>query len=248
MAILESVGRKIYHSLRLLERPSLLSYRLTGGDIDTYLKLNQKWFTDYGFNTVLDIGASEGSFSKAIAEVFPNIKIFAFEPIPMIYKILTDNMVSNTNFTSYNCGLGNDEGKVDFNLNASSTSSSFLSQDNQHKDAFPETSISSETIQVKVNKLDRLIKRSMILFPLFVKIVVQGFERDVLNGGSQIIQQAEVILIEMSFVELYKGQALFPEIYSILVDWGYDYAGDIFQHSSKKDGRILQCDSVFLRR
>jgi len=58
---------------------------------------------------------------------------------------------------------------------------------------------------------------------------------------------ADVIIIETTFIPLYKDQPLFEDIYSYLTNLGFLYAGNIEQLVSPKNHQILQADAVFIR-
>ena len=80
-----------------------------------------------------------------------------------------------------------------------------------------------------------------------VKIDVQGLEDKVIAGGEDVIAAARVLIIETSFVPLYKGGPLFHDIYAILKQRGFTYHGNFEQLVSPQDGRVLQADAIFIR-
>jgi hypothetical protein len=84
--------------------------------------------------------------------------------------------------------------------------------------------------------------------PLLIKIDVQGFERMVILGGIQTIKKAEVLIVEVSFQELYENQVPFDTIYSLLTGLGFTFIGNYDQLLSPKDGSILQADAIFLNQ
>ncbi len=80
------------HTLaRLLESPALMKLYRIGGMVPVYTALNKPWFHSLGIKTVLDIGANEGRFAMAMAELLPQSHIFAFEPLPTVYERLCKN-------------------------------------------------------------------------------------------------------------------------------------------------------------
>ena len=46
-------------------------------------------------DVVFDVGANIGLFSRFIANKAQNLKIFAFEPVPTIFKVLESNLEIN---------------------------------------------------------------------------------------------------------------------------------------------------------
>lgn len=81
-----------------------------------------------------------------------------------------------------------------------------------------------------------------------MKIDTQGFEKDVLAGGTQSLLQIDAIQIEMSLVPLYDGQALFDELYEYLFDRDYRMVSIEPGFEDSESGQLLQIDGIFKRR
>jgi FkbM family methyltransferase len=203
-----------------------------------------KWITNKNLQTVLDIGANTGQFAEKIRWILPDAKIYSFEPIPFVFDILKKNFENDKNFEAINCGLGEEDGITDFYLNEFSDSSSFLKMKDLHKNNFPQTANESK-ISVQIKKLDDVLSYDKIKSPYLVKIDVQGFEDKVINGGKNIIRNAEYIITEVSFVELYENQPLFDKIYNLLKEMGFQYVGNFEQLTSYVTNEILQADAIF---
>ena len=82
-------------------------------------------------DTILDIGGNIGLFSMFISQKVPDLKIYAFEPIPQIFEALKANLTGNTSIAKIeNIGLSNEESTAEFNFYprvcADSTSTPFL--------------------------------------------------------------------------------------------------------------------------
>ncbi|NDV95253.1 FkbM family methyltransferase [Dysgonomonas sp. 521] len=201
------------------------------------------WLKQAGIKSILDIGANTGQFAKKIRLIFPDADIFSFEPIPTIYNKLVANFEGDNKFKAFNYGLGDEEGNTDFHLNDFSDSSSFLEMNRIHKENFPFTE-NENIIKVQVKRLDNILNVNSIEKPYLLKLDVQGFEEKVIAGGSSIVENAEYIITEVSFVELYQNQPLFDKIYTILKNKGFVYMGN-FEQLRGKDGKILQADAIF---
>jgi hypothetical protein len=84
---------------------------------------------------------------------------------------------------------------------------------------------------------------------VLLKIDTQGFEKNVLLGGERTLPQIKIIIVELSFAELYRGQPLFPEINRWLEERGFQYRGSWgSQLNNPKDGMPLQQDGIFISR
>ena len=77
--------------------------------------------------------------------------------------------------------------------------------------------INSET--VKLSRLDSILKEYISKYQsksIFLKIDIQGFERQVIEGASDIFPLIKGLQLELSLVPLYKDQVLFEEMLEIL--------------------------------
>lgn len=205
-----------------------------------------KFLGKYNIKTVLDIGAHTGQFAKEIREKLPQAKIYSFEPLKDCYQKLLQNMSGNKNFKAYNFALGDKEAKQEINRSVSSPSSSLLPMGNLHEEMYPHTKGGTKE-EIEVKRLDDVFKISDLEKEILVKIDVQGYEDKVIKGGTNIISQAKIALLEVSFFELYKGQALFEQIYEIMKGLGFRYQGRIHQRRNPLTGEILYEDSIFIK-
>jgi FkbM family methyltransferase len=243
--MLTTIAQKIRTAGDLIEYIAYRRLRQSGGRIEIYKALNRPWLLSRRFETILDIGANVGQFASSVSHLLPSARIICFEPIPSCFPQLEERFAGSPNVKCFNYGLGADSAELSFFENDFSPSSSFLAITQRQTDAFPHTHV-VKPVTVCVKQLDDVASNLSIVTPLFVKIDVQGYELPVLMGGQKTIQQADVIQVETSFVELYEGQALFPEIYDLLTRWGFHYAGAIDQFVDSSTGEILQSDSIFL--
>jgi len=205
------------------------------------------WLREYSFKSIIDIGANEGQFSDKIRILFPESQIYAFEPLPAVFEKLQKNFVNDQKFKAFNLGLGDQTESLEFWENEYSPSSSFLSLADSHRDNFQDA-IQLKKVDVRLEILDRVFGNEPLELPLLVKIDVQGFEDKVIRGGVDTIKKASLIICELSFVELYKGQPVFKELFRQFDELGFDYSGSIEQLRATGNNAILQADGIFVRR
>lgn len=74
---------------------------------DNY-KVLEKNLQFFPGDIVLDIGANEGVFSIFMSKLFPQTRIFAYEPVPSTYFSMVRNIGLNAcvNITPFMCGVG----------------------------------------------------------------------------------------------------------------------------------------------
>jgi FkbM family methyltransferase len=232
---------------RYLEDPAQLRMRRPYFIPPMYSALSQPWLKAFGFVTVLDIGANVGDFAYTIRPLLPAAQIYSFEPLPDCYQRMLEHLPDKAKFQAFNVGLGDQTGELEFQRSDHSPSSSFLKMAAAHKSAFPSTA-GSQTLKVRVERLDDIAAQLTITAPLLIKIDVQGYEAHVLRGGENTIRRASALIVETSFATLYEGQPLFSDVYDILTRWGFTYLGPLDQFCDPHDNRPLQQDSLFVKR
>lgn len=228
---LKNTIRRIIHSI--------------GFEIKKYVPENYKWLHDHGITVVLDIGANTGQFALKINEIIPNCTIHSFEPIKSCFEELVTN-TRRLKIIPYNYGIGDGNYVTQINISTHAPSSSLLEMEDLHKNTF----LNNEFFQVEdiiIKTLDSVATDIDLDGKSFlVKIDVQGFEDRVLRGGLATVKAARVVIIEMSYQPLYKGQLLFNEIHEILHQMGFSYYGNLYQTKNPVDGSVIYSDSIYV--
>jgi len=205
-----------------------------------------EWLKGMNIRTVLDIGANTGQFASQFHRLFPDAKLYSFEPLEGCYNKLLEKMGHVSEFHAFNFALGDKNGEAKIYKNEYTPSSSLLPMEKIHKEAFPFTK-NATTQTIKIRRLDDILGELDIVDDILVKIDVQGAEDKIILGGEKLISRASILIVETSFQSLYKGQLLFDGIYDLIRKKGFVYAGSEHNIRNPKDGSILQCDSVFCR-
>lgn len=167
---------------------------LTGVTGNIYTGLHE--FNDMSFllhflrpeDTFFDVGANVGSYTLLASGVC-HAKTISFEPVPTTYAILKQNIELNRLNDLVNIenkGVGNERGLLHFTNTEDTTNHVIL-----------DSSESQNTILVPIVSLDdytQLHKHSL------VKIDVEGFETEVLNGANQTLNEINLkaIIIELN--------------------------------------------------
>ena len=201
-------------------------------------------------NTIIDVGANNGQFARAITETFPHAQILCFEPLPSTYdelKLWADRQ--NGRVTVFNLAIGERDGMVDmFYHEDHSPSSSVLASTEITERIYPLTK-RQEQIPVTLTSLDKALDGAGISIKddILVKLDVQGYEDRVIRGGQATLRKARACIVEVSLDHLYAGQADFKNIVSQLYDLGFAYKGNLDQIYDD-DGHIIFLDAVFARK
>ena len=130
---------------------------------------------------IFDVGAAVGDRTITLLKSFPNATIYCFEPNLASYQQLKKRMASYKNRVKlFNLGLYNQNSKVDLHIISSLGASSILSLQDFLKKRGLKT-IAKEKISVV--KLDDFINKHKIDKIDFIKIDVDGVEKEVIEGG-----------------------------------------------------------------
>ena len=197
--------------------------------------------------TVIDVGANVGQFAIAAAKTFPGVAVHSFEPNPPCAAKLRANVTSLGNIKVYELALGENEGKIEFHVNSHSHSSSILPLAKSHLDAFPQARETS-VIPVKVSTLDRVFHEVEMQEPVLLKLDVQGYELQVLQGAADFLKRVDFVLLEASFKPMYQGEPLFMDVEKKMQEFGFEFLRPVGFLRSPKTGEFLQMDALFQRR
>lgn len=197
--------------------------------------------------TVVDVGANQGQFAVAVSRFYPRARIYSFEPVPDTFQKLKAFTAHMSQIEVFNFGLGSDTGNIDFYQNEHSHASSALRISDIQVKELPETA-HTHTITVPIKRLDEVAKSFHFekQNPTLLKLDVQGFEKEVLNGAQQFIDQVDYLLFEASFVPMYEGEPLFSEMHAYVTSLGFRLMGPVGALEGSGQ-RILQMDMLYAR-
>jgi FkbM family methyltransferase len=250
---LSDISQKIKSALvdgyTMARHPESIALKRKGIKYEHYRDLNKPWLTNYGINTVLDIGANVGDFAKLAREVFPQAAIYSFEPLPDCFAQLKSSLPGDTNFFPIETGVGRQDATLDFYRSFHSPSSSFLKMEEFHKEAFPETSNGQDSKPIKINvrTLDGILAGKDLRENVLFKLDVQGFELQAIAGATETLARSKLVIIEMSFAQLYEGQPLFHDVYESMYGHGFRFRGSLAQMLHPETGEIVQTDAIFVK-
>jgi FkbM family methyltransferase len=176
-------------STRLLAEPGM-----TGVTQNIYCGLHE--FEDMAFvmhalragDVFVDVGANVGTYT-VLASGVAGASTFSFEPVPSTFRHLSDNIRINdlgTLVSAKNFAIGRERGEIRF--------TSGLDTMNR---ALAEGESAKEAIQVPVDRLDNSLDGQS---PTLIKIDVEGYETDVLDGATEALRAESLLglLIELN--------------------------------------------------
>jgi len=222
--------------------------RYLGIDIIRWYKVPENTLLgirDIEIRTIFDIGANSGQSARYYRELFPDACIYSFEPLPDVYAELEEwAQEQNGKVRAINIALGDQNNVVTMKEHVDfSPSSSFLERTHHSTALFPQTSRQKD-VQVKMARLDDIVKDLEIQPSVLVKMDVQGFEDRVIEGGKVVLSSAIACILEVSLQPLYEGQPSFMDLCLLIDGLGFEYAGNL-QQIYDENGQVVYLDALF---
>ena len=155
-------------------------------------------------DVIFDIGANTGIFSLLARGFNPSAKIYGFEPQPNIYDCFSKQIALNHfDIKAYQLALSNQNGSTKFynygfdTFNSNTTAGS-LNQEFRNL-------ATQQAIDVETIRLEDFLKRENIDRIDLMKIDVESFEPQVLEGAGEALKNLQpIILIEIQSDEVGK--------------------------------------------
>lgn len=165
--------------------------------------------------TVIDVGAHHGEWSKAVLEVNPRARVFAFEPHPATYEVLK----TVASITPLNDGCGRE----------TETRALF---DREDGDGSQHASLIEEAItvkgchavrhQVRIIKLDDFVRERRLARIDLLKIDAEGHEYAVLQGAARSIREGTIRAVQFEFNEMHVFARVFMnDFFELLSDYDF---------------------------
>lgn len=158
-------------------------------------------------NTVLDIGANIGEYSKYVFDSITD-NVHAFEPEPNTFKCLKNNLKSS-NIKLYNFALSDKTGVFPFYSIPKSADSSLIG-----------THDSSQIIQISTFRLDDISKDLDMKGVVLLKMDAEGAEPEVLLGGLETLKKIHFVVIDAGAERFNEKTDI--QVKEILVNSGFE--------------------------
>lgn len=202
----------------------------------------------YQVDAVFDIGANVGMSGESLRYSGYNKKIISFEPIQFLYNKLLIKTKKDNNWIAENFGLGDKNEKLYINVSAgTAVSNSIFEMTDVLKESAPDQLFYRKE-EIEIKRLDDIIdKYASVSDRLFLKIDVQGYEKNVLSGAEKSLEKVVGIKLEMSLKRQYEGESLFDEMLDYLIKKGFTLVRIDNGWSHPVTGELYQVDGIFFK-
>jgi FkbM family methyltransferase len=195
---------------------------------------------------VLDVGANAGQYGGELRTLLGyRGRIVSFEPLSSAFALLQKRAAADRLWRVERCALGATSGEMEINIAGNSTSSSFLPMLDVHEKTAPESRYVGKE-RVMCRTLDEIWDEHVSSDDrVFVKLDVQGFEAQVLDGAARSLPKAVGIQVELSLTPLYDGAPTYLDVCRRLEGLGFHIEALETGLVEPASGRLLQVDGIF---
>jgi FkbM family methyltransferase len=186
---------------------------------------------------IVDVGASNGQWTRECMAVFPESKYLLVDPLPENVGPLESLARERGNVRYWQGGLAGREGTLELIVHGDQ--SSFLASEYSGK---------AERRGVPVRTLDSFRGTELMpAGPSLIKVDVQGYELEVMRGATGCMETAEFVMLEVSYRRVYAGCPLAHEVVAFMGGHGYRVY-DICTYAQRpRDGELVQSDMLFAK-
>ena len=194
---------------------------------------------------VIDVGAHQGEFARSLRSTVGFVgPIVSFEPSSSSYEILPRAMAADHAWSGQRCALGQASSTMDLNLYNGTDFNSFRQASVLGRQRWKDALTLTGTESVPVRRLDEVLE---LPGELILKSDTQGYDLEVLNGASGLLDRVVAIIVELPIRPVYEGAPVIDELIRRLDSDGFELLG-LFPLSHDSDGlRVVEFDGVFLR-
>jgi FkbM family methyltransferase len=198
------------------------------------------------YRSVIDGGASNGSFTDAFLQLHRPQRLVLVEAMPDRAEELRRRYGGKAGISVVSAALSDKEGEAQFEVNRHLNSSSLLPIDPRNSEWFSRDLRVAQTVSVPTIALPALLEEQGLATVDLLKLDLQGAERFVLTGGEAVLDRVGVIYTEVFFEQLYASAWLFWEMNAFLTGRGFKLCGlSNIVHAS--NGDLLQANATFRR-
>ena len=196
-------------------------------------------------DTLIDVGANEGQFLFAVLNHFSPRRVVTIEMLPDLAEQLKEKAPDNVQVVQ--CAVGREPGTGRICRSVFSPASSLLELAPEASDMYRMDLRQFDGGPVAVRTLDDIYRSSGLGHVELLKIDVQGYELNVIDGGLNTLANTDFVMIEANFVPVYRGGSTFSSVFQSLTGLGFHLKNVFDAHSSADDGILIHADALFTR-
>lgn len=158
---------------------------------------------------IVEGGAHIGLDTLEFAKIWPQSKIYAFEPDRRIFRRLSRNTINHPQIKTYPWALADRHGRASFYVSAgTSDASSSILKPKTHLEEFPSVTFSNHVYVDTINLQDWAKAEGLTQIDL-LWLDLQGAEYLALKNSLDLLKRTRLIYLEANHSETYEGTMIF---------------------------------------
>jgi FkbM family methyltransferase len=201
-----------------------------------------------GVSLLADVGANVGDWAVELRDAGYAGRIVSVEPLSEPFDRLARRAARDPMWKAVRCAAGAERSTATINVAGTTQSSSLLEMQQAHVDALPASRYVGVE-EVDVRRLDELLAAPVAADDrIFVKLDVQGYEENALEGLSGVMGRVMGLQAELALVPLYAGEPDWRAFIERMEDQGFEVFMILPAFTHPETGQTLQVDVIFRRR
>lgn len=216
------------------------NYKIKLGAPHTYWSISNLKRNGLLVHEVIDIGAYKGEFTRDVLKIFPEASYLMIEANPERESDLQSFIASaNNKNLQYEMALLASEADKQQSFSIMDVASSALEEHH---------ATSAKRVVLPTKTLDRVAADKKFGNASFLKLDVQGYELEILKGGSTVLQNSQAVLLEVSLLDIHQNVPLLRDVLNFMYEHGF-VAYDICSVSARRplDMALWQIDVMFVK-
>lgn len=203
---------------------------------DMFWSLENLYKNGFRPTKIIDVGAFEGEWTKEVQEIFKDASFLMVEAQSTKEEKL--KLLKSTKVDYKISLLGPKSGqKAKFYINETVSS------------ALPESAKADQDfVEIQMYTLDEILVEKSFTHADFLKLDVQGFELEVLKGANNILSNVEVVLMEVSLIEINKGAPLIKDVINFMDEHAFVCYDICSMIRRPLDQALWQTDLIFVKK
>lgn len=195
---------------------------------------------------MFDVGAHTGETAKRMLAIYPEARVFAFEPFEDAYRLMLASLGEEKRVKCFQLGMSNDTGEGHLFVNSSSQTNSLLRSQSVNAE-IDHLTANNDRVAVELTTIDHFMQEERLTIIDFLKIDVQGWSYEVLIGAANALKEKRIrwVYAEVEFIEIYEGEKRFTEIELMMRNAGYRFVR-FFNLNYISDGSLAWADALFV--
>lgn len=185
--------------------------------------------------TIIDVGASNGSWSARVMPFFDNVRVLLIEANP-VHEAGLRRLCADGRCEYVLAAAGEKVGEIFFNMNEPLSGKA------------REELLDENDVRVQATSIDHEIASRRLQGPYLVKLDTHGFEVPILNGAKNTLAEAEVVIIEAYAFQLSPECLKFYDMCRYMAERGFEVFDICEPMWREKDNALWQLDIIFLKK